>query len=75
MTRQDWQRPQVLTTGMTGWDDVGWDVTIMVFNSGQYDYIVILYVYIYMCVLYDFTYVFCLKKIVINRLFVRPILL
>ena len=32
---------------MTGWDDVGWDVTIVVFNSGQYDYIVILYVYIY----------------------------
>ena len=49
VTRQDWQRPQVLTTGMTGWDDVGWDVTIMVFNSGQYDYIVILYVYIYVC--------------------------
>jgi hypothetical protein len=46
---------------MTGWDDVGWDVTIVVFNSGQYDYIVILYVYIYICVLYDFTYVFFFK--------------
>lgn len=43
---------------MTGWDDVGWDVTIVVFNSGQYDYIVILYVYIYIYVFYMILHMF-----------------